>query len=112
MATDVLLHVLDRTADVTRDLAKEYSRRSYTSFFQASVSLEPSTPTEIVVPFNTIEMIAIGVVTDNVTLRIYKNDEAVYWETSAMFLIADTDASKLELWADAAAEVTVAVGGQ
>lgn len=112
MASHVHVSIVDQSGDVGFERVKQsFLSRSYAYFQSGTMGVDASTLTDIDFPFSDIDFIYIESETSTATCRVYKDGESTYWEFTKAVLIFDTDASLLQVWADAAATLRFVIGG-
>ena len=113
MAIQTSVTILNKQGDENRQIAKTTKQLIPLYWAEVEMSLAASASVQVELPFQTFDLVFIEVETVDTIVRLYRNGapSSEYWEFSTMFLVTDTEASRLDLWADGECQVHLFVGG-
>jgi hypothetical protein len=111
MAIDLQVSLVNRNNDEARRNDHTWLRRSYTSEWEATLTLATGVRTQIQPGFDDIQFVYIRVVS-LLDVYVYKNRSPEYWSFDRVFVAFETDIDQLSLMAPSEATVYVYVAGE
>jgi hypothetical protein len=106
----LLVQASEVRGDTTRRIQSVWRKPTYTDYFESEFPITTS-KVQVATHLATIDLVFIKVLTDDITVDVYKDSGSEYWTVSDLMIAMDAGITTLSIQGSAAGEAYIYLGG-